>query len=140
MVMRQTLIERETIRNSLRLLGNAANGRLPLEGRLRRRRGEVRNPPLPVADEGGCSANEATSFVSVSAQNDYAELRGVRSGLVTRKCQQQFKADVASMVLISPVLTAIAWPTPHHRLRRSLPSRGSLLVAVFSFNRKLLHI
>ena len=29
--------------------------------------GEARNPPLPVADEGGCSANEATSFVSVSA-------------------------------------------------------------------------
>ena len=27
---------------------------------------EARNPPLPVADEGGCSANEATSFASVS--------------------------------------------------------------------------
>ena len=25
------------------------------------------NPPLPVADEGGCSANEATSFASESA-------------------------------------------------------------------------
>ena len=29
--------------------------------------GEARNPPLPVADTGGCSANEATSFASVSA-------------------------------------------------------------------------
>ena len=28
---------------------------------------EARNPPLPVADIGGCSANEATSFASVSA-------------------------------------------------------------------------
>ena len=28
--------------------------------------GEARNPPLPVADTGGCSANEATSFASVS--------------------------------------------------------------------------
>ena len=27
---------------------------------------EARNPPLPVADIGGCSANEATSFASVS--------------------------------------------------------------------------
>ena len=27
---------------------------------------EARNPPLPVADQGGCSANEATSFASVS--------------------------------------------------------------------------
>ena len=27
---------------------------------------EARNPPLPAADEGGCSANEATSFASVS--------------------------------------------------------------------------
>ena len=29
--------------------------------------GEARNPPLPVADIGGCSANEATSFASVNA-------------------------------------------------------------------------
>ena len=28
---------------------------------------EARNPPLPAADQGGCSANEATSFASVSA-------------------------------------------------------------------------
>ena len=28
---------------------------------------EARNPPLPVADQGRCSANEATSFASVSA-------------------------------------------------------------------------
>ena len=28
---------------------------------------EARNPPLPVADQGGCSANEATSFASASA-------------------------------------------------------------------------
>ena len=28
---------------------------------------EARNPPLPVADTGGCSANEATSFASDSA-------------------------------------------------------------------------
>ena len=27
---------------------------------------EARNPPLPVADTGGCSANEATSFASIS--------------------------------------------------------------------------
>ena len=40
---------------------------------------------LPVADEGGCSANEATSFASASAQNDYAELRGHEAGLLHRK-------------------------------------------------------
>ena len=28
---------------------------------------EARNPPLPVADQGRCSANEATSFARVSA-------------------------------------------------------------------------
>ena len=35
------------------------------------------------------------------------------------------------------MLTAIAWPTPHHRLRRSLPSRGSLLMAALPNNHKL---
>ena len=53
-------------RNGYRLLERTAAKRLLLEERLRRRRGEARNPPLPVADTGGCSANEATSFASVS--------------------------------------------------------------------------
>ena len=40
----------------------------PSEGKVGgfSRSDEARNPPLPVADEGGCSANEATSFASVS--------------------------------------------------------------------------
>ena len=40
----------------------------PLEGKVGgfSRSDEARNPPLPVADQGGCSANEATSFASVS--------------------------------------------------------------------------
>ena len=39
-------------------LGGEAVGLVPID--------EARNPPLPVADTGGCSANEATSFASVS--------------------------------------------------------------------------
>ena len=40
----------------------------PFEGKVGgfSRSDEARNPPLPVADTGGCSANEATSFASVS--------------------------------------------------------------------------
>ena len=34
------------------------------------------------------------------------------------------------------LITAASQPTPHHRLRRSLSSRRSLLVAVLSNNRK----
>ena len=47
---------------------SAVNGSLPLggEGGECNEPNEARNPPLPAADEGGCSANEATSFASVS--------------------------------------------------------------------------
>ena len=34
-----------------------------------------------------------------------------------------------SGVIFLAMITAIAWPTPHHRLRRSLSSRRSLLVS-----------
>ena len=55
--------------SALRMLESTATKRLPLGGEAV---GlvpidEARNPPLPVADIGGCSANEATSFASVSA-------------------------------------------------------------------------
>ena len=36
-----------------------------------------------------------------------------------------------SGVIFLAMITAIAWPTPHHRLRRSLSSRRSLLVSAF---------
>ncbi len=50
------------------MLESTATKRLPLGGEAVRLvlTDEARNPPLPVADTGGCSANEATSFASVS--------------------------------------------------------------------------
>ena len=80
--------------------------------------GEARNPPLPVADIGGCSANEATSFASVSAAK--------------RLCRIVRAVAAAAALSYIVMITAISWPTPHHRLRRSLSSRRSLLVAVLS--------
>ena len=54
--------------SALRMLESTATKRLPLGGEAVRLvlTDEARNPPLPVADTGGCSANEATSFASAS--------------------------------------------------------------------------
>ena len=61
---------RGCVRKSGAAIGDCWETHLPKGFSLRRGSaaggGEARNPPLPVADIGGCSANEATSFASVS--------------------------------------------------------------------------
>ena len=42
---------------------------------------------------------------------------------------KRMRCSHRSGVIFLAMITAIAWPTPHHRLRRSLSSRRSLLVS-----------
>ena len=42
---------------------------------------------------------------------------------------KRMRCSRRSGVIFLAMITAIAWPTPHHRLRRSLSSRRSLLVS-----------
>ncbi len=55
---------------------------------------EARNPPLPVADEGECSANEATSFASVSVAKRLCRIARPHGtcacGASWRKCKQHY--------------------------------------------------
>ena len=57
--------------------------------------GEARNPPLPVADTGGCSANEATSFASVS--------------VAKRLCRIVRAVGHAMAVIIAKKITPLRW-------------------------------
>ena len=45
---------------------------------------------------------------------------------------KRMRCSRRSGVIFLAMITAIAWPTPHHRLRRSLSSRRSLLVDSFA--------
>ena len=45
---------------------------------------------------------------------------------------KRMRSSHRSGVIFLAMITAIAWPTPHHRLRRSLSSRRSLLVSALS--------
>ena len=64
--------------------------------------GEARNPPLPVADTGGCSANEATSFASVSVAKRLCRIARPHGtcacGASWRKCKQHFMLRSPSSV------------------------------------------
>ena len=61
----------------------------------------------------------ATSFASVSVAKQLCRI--VRAVAAT-----------AALPLLLVVITTTAWSTPHHRLRRSLSSRRSLLVAALA--------
>ena len=45
---------------------------------------------------------------------------------------KRMRCSHRSGVIFLAMITAIAWPTPHHRLRRSLSSRRSLLVGALA--------
>ena len=71
-----------------------------------------------MADTGGCSANEATSFASVS--------------VAKRLCRIVRAVAAAAALSYIAMITTTLWSTPHHRLRRSFSSRRSLLVSALT--------
>ena len=80
--------------------------------------GEARNPPLPVADTGGCSANEATSFASVSAAKRLCRIvRIVGYEVAVRK------------VFIKDNATAADYAPHQSALADSFSSRRSLVLS-----------
>ena len=132
-------------------MGRTATKRLLLEEKVGgfSRSDEARNPPLPVADIGRCSANEATSFASVivakrlcrivrvvgceaaviiTIQDNAAAAATALTIRHSRFAALTLAKLVASLALHPPVSATEADYAPHHRLRRSLSSRRSLLV------------
>ena len=61
-------------------------------------------------------------------------MNGMSNGSLLREekvlnAVKRMRCSRRSGVIFLAMITAIAWPTPHHRLRRSLSSRRSLLVS-----------
>ena len=74
-----------------------------------------------------CDWQTARVYVVLAQSTEAFPLEGKVANAMSRmRCSRR------SGVIFLAMITAIAWPTPHHRLRRSLSSRRSHLVSRLS--------
>ena len=86
--------------------------------------GEARNPPLPVADTGGCSANEATSFASVSAAKRLCRIVRVVG----------YEVAVSKVFIKDNAAAADSAPHPAHYIRHLLLKEKAFIVVRYARN------
>ena len=86
--------------------------------------GEARNPPLPVADIGGCSANEATSFASVSAAKRLCRIVRVVG----------YEVAVSKVFIKDNATEADSAPHPAHYIRHLLLKEKAFIVVRYARN------